>query len=109
MVTWTVAERETSEAPTFSLTGVLICWPDGAPGLVRQTPFRWQNSAWVASVEVSRANGVAHFVYGTIRLEPSVAASWRRRRVNPRREAATQLKSAMSLSARDLGVIVFKS
>jgi hypothetical protein len=111
MVIWTAAERETSEAPTFSLTGVLVSWPDGAPALVKQTPFTWQRDAWQACVEVSRPTPESRFAYGTIRLEPAVAATWRRRRVNPRREAATQLRSALQVTTRatDLGVVTFSA
>ena len=109
MVIWTAPQRETSEAPTFSLTGVLVAWPNGAPAIVKQTPFRWQNDAWHAVVEVSRPIGEPGCAYGTIRLEPAVAATWRRCRVNPRREAATQLRSAMHSDRRqnDLGVVTF--
>ena len=111
MVTWTAPQRETTEAPTFSLTGVLVAWPDGAPALVTQTPFAWQDDAWYAAVEVSRSIGDSRCAYGTIRLEPSVAAVWRRRRVNPRREAATQLRSVMQIESRqtNLGVVTFKA
>jgi hypothetical protein len=111
MVIWTAPQRETSEAPTFSLTGVLVSWPDGAPALVKQTPFAWHRDAWQACVEVSRATGDTRYAYGTIRLEPIVAATWRRRRVNPRREAATQLRNALQGDARrdDLGVVTFSA
>ena len=111
MVTWTAPQRETSDSPTFSLTGVLVCWPDGAPALVKQSPFTWNDDAWLASVEVSRSAGDVRCAYGMIRLEPAVAATWRRRRVNPRREAATQLRSAMHVDQQrsDLGVVTFKA
>jgi hypothetical protein len=110
MVIWTAPQREASEVPTFSLSGVLVSWPDGAPALIRQTPFKWQEDAWQASVEVSRAAGEARYAYGTIRLEPSVADIWRRRRVNPRREAATQLRRALQLDAHNhLGVVTFQA
>lgn len=109
MVTWTAPQRETFEAPTFSLTGVLVCWPDGAPALVKQTPFTWQGNAWQALVEVSRAASDARCVYGMIRLEPAVAETWRRRRVNPRREAATQLTRAMDVRRDDLGIVNFRA
>jgi hypothetical protein len=102
MVIWTVPQRETLESPTFSLTGVLLSWPDGAPALVTQSPFRWQNDAWQAAVEVSRLGG-AERICATIRLVPQVVAAWRRSRLNPRREAATQLRTA--LVGGDVGVL----
>jgi hypothetical protein len=109
MVTWTVPQRETIETPTFSLTGVLVCWPDGAAALVTQTPFRWRDGAWHAGVEVSRAGRDARYAHGTIRLEPSVAAAWHRRHVNPRREAAVQLRNALQCDPHqaDLGLVTF--
>jgi hypothetical protein len=111
MVIWTAAEPDRSEAPTFSLTGMLVAWPDGAPAFVKQTPFTWRRGAWLAAVEVSRPVADAPSVHGTIRLEPAVAATWRRRRLNPRREAATQLCSALQLGERqaDLGVVTFSA
>ena len=111
MVTWTVPQRETTEEPTFSLTGVMVSWPDGAPAVLKQTPFRWIDEAWQACVEVSRPGRDWLYSYGTIRLEATVAAAWRRRRVNPRREAATQLRNIMESdpSRQDLGVITFRA
>lgn len=111
MVIWTASDRETAEEPRFSLTGVLVSWPDGMPALVKQTPFRWDGDAWHAGVEVSRPGGDSRGAFGTIRLEPSVAASWRHRHVNPRREAATQLRSVLQVDARhiDLGVVTLKA
>jgi hypothetical protein len=109
MVIWTAAQRETSELPTFSLTGVLIAWPDGAPAIIRQTPFTWHEDAWQASVEVAATAGESRHAYATIRLEPGVVATWRRRRVNPRREAATQLRGALQQGSDrgDLGIVTF--
>jgi hypothetical protein len=111
MVIWTVGQSETSEEPTFSLTGVMVSWADGAPAVLKQTPFRWHDEAWQACVEVSRPGRDTFYSYGTIRLEAAVAAAWRHRRVNPRREAATQLRSAMNTdpSRTDLGVVTFRA
>jgi hypothetical protein len=110
MVIWTVPQRDTTEAPTFSLTGALVCWPDGAAALVKQTPFQWQDGAWHAAVEVERAGCDARYAFGTIRLEPAVAAAWQRRRVNPRREATEQLRSALQVNSSkepNLGLVTF--
>lgn len=111
MVIWTVPQHETSDAPAFELSGVLLSWPDGAPAVLKQTAFRWLDDAWQASVEVSSLGGNPRFAYGTIRLKPAVAAAWQRGRVNPRREAAEQLRRVMRSEPRtsDLGVVTFRA
>jgi hypothetical protein len=111
MVTWTVPQHETSDVPTFSLSGVFVRWPDGAPALITQTNFAWNGEAWLAGIEVSSQGGRRRFAYATLRLEPSVAASWQRRRVNPRREAAAQIVNVLSRNPRvgHLGTVTLQS
>lgn len=110
MVIWTVPQRDTVQAPTFSLSGVFVSWPDGAPALLKQTAFKWQDDAWQAAVEVSSAGDDPRYAYGTIRLKPAVAAAWERRRINPRREAAAQVRSVMPQDPqhRHLGIVNFR-
>ena len=111
MVIWTVCQRDTIVAPTFSLSGVFLAWPDGAPAVLRQTAFTWQDDAWQACVEVSSPAGESRVAYGIIRLKPSVVAAWETRRLNPRREAAAQL-GRMLLTERDtvdLGTLTLQS
>ena len=111
MVIWTVPQREALDAPTFSLSGVCVSWPDGAPAVLKQTAFTWQDDAWQAAVEVSSAGGDPRYAYGTIRLKPAVAAAWERRRINPRREAAAQVRRVMPQNPqlRHLGVVNFQA
>jgi hypothetical protein len=109
MLTWTGPQRDTIESPTFSLSGVVLSWPDGAPALLNQTAFIWQGDAWQACVELSSAGREPRKAYGVIRLEPAVVAAWETRRLNPRREAANQLRSIIPDRAdqRDLGTVTF--
>ena len=95
----------------FSINGVLVSWPDGQPAILKQTPFKWDGDAWQAVVEVSTAGCEPRFAYGTIRLKPAVVAAWEVRRVNPRRQAADQLRSIMPESPErtNLGTIVLKA
>ena len=94
MVTWSVTEAQVSEAPTFSLTGTVVAWADGTPGLVRQTAFLWFQDAWCASFVVTRIGGSAP-LYGVIRIPQPVSELWRRRQLNPLREAEAQLRAAL--------------
>ena len=111
MLTWTGPQRDTIESPSFSLSGVVLSWPDGAPALLKQTAFTWQGDAWQACVEVSSAGREPRLAYGIIRLKPAVAAAWETRRLNPRREAANQLRSIIPVSAdrSNLGTVTFKA
>jgi hypothetical protein len=111
MVIWTVPQQEISDTPAFELSGVFVSWPDGAPAILKQTAFRWQDDAWQASVEVSSLGENPRYAYGTIRLKPAVAAAWQRGRVNPRREAAEQLRRVMRCGphSSDLGIVTFRS
>ena len=87
-----------------------MCWSDGSPGHVTQTPFKWRNESWEASVVVSRAADTPTYVTGTVRLAPEVLATWQQQFLNPRREAAMQLRQVMHARGwgRDLGVVVFR-
>jgi hypothetical protein len=111
MVIWTVPQRDTITAPTFSLSGVFLSWPDGAPAVLRQTAFTWQDDAWQACVEVSSPAGESRVAYGIIRLKPSVVAAWEIKRVNPRREAASQLGQILRIdrTMADLGTVTLRS
>lgn len=106
MFVWTGAQSDIHEPPSFSLTGVLLFWSDGATGIVKQTPFKWQDGAWHAIVEVHQPSRSGRYTYATIRLYPAVAEVWRRRHVNPRNEAAAQLRHAMCSEWRSSAVRV---
>jgi hypothetical protein len=109
MLTWTVPQRETAETPIFSIAGVFVSWPDGKPAVLKQTPFKWDGDAWQAAVEVSSAGSEPRFAYGTIRLRPAVISAWELRRLNPRRQAADQLRSIMPAHPErsNLGTVTF--
>lgn len=106
-VIWGFADELTQESPTFSVTGVMLqC--DRAPAHVNQSRFRWSDQAWEADVEVSRIGSASPPVSGVIRLSPAVWASWLKKSLNPRSEAARQIRDAMQSRAWaiDFGVVV---
>ena len=106
-VIWGFVDELAQECPTFSVTGVMIqC--DRVPAHVKQSRFRWAKDAWEADVEVSRVGAApCSLVTGVIRLSPSVWASWTQKSLNPRSEAARQLRDIMQSRpwATDLGVV----
>lgn len=107
-VIWTLLHDETVNSPTFSITGVTLCWGDRSPAHVAQkTPFRWHHDAWEARVHVSRAGTTSHYVPAVLRLDPGVWQQWTARAINPRREAARQLADAMHSRGwrEELGVV----
>ena len=111
MVIWATATSETSAPPKPWLTGLLICWSDGSPGHVTQTPFKWRDELWEASVVVSRAAETPNYVTGTVRVAPEVLSAWQQNHLNARREAAAQIREIMHARGwhRDLGVVVLRS
>lgn len=110
MVIWATAPTDVTAPPKTWLTGLLVCWLDGSPGHVTQTPFKWRNESWEASVVVSRAAETPTYVTGTVRLAPEVLATWQQQLLNPRREAAMQLREVMHSRGwhRDLGIVTFR-
>ncbi len=111
MVIWTVPQPEVLDTPAFVLNGVFVSLPDGALAVLSQTAFTWQNGAWEAAVEVSSLGGHRQYASGIIRLKPAVAAAWQRGRINPRREAAVQLRSALrwERNERHFGVVTLRA
>jgi hypothetical protein len=111
MVIWTAPQPGISDTPAFMLSGVFVSLADGLPAVLSQTAFEWQGDAWEAAVEVSSLGGQRQYAYGTIRLKPAVAAAWQRGRINPRREAVDQLRSALSWDSnqRHFGVLTFRA
>jgi hypothetical protein len=109
-VIWGFGEDTIHDCPTFSVTGVMLQWSDGSPAHVRQGRFRWQDDAWQATVEVTRAGSSSTNVTGMLRLRPEVSETWTRSAVNPRIEAARQLRDVMHARGwrGDLGVITLK-
>ena len=94
-VIWGFVEERPAECPTFSVTGVMLQWGDHAPALVRQGRFFWNDDAWQAEVEVSRGMHPGVTINGQLRLTPDVLQTWTRKSLNPRSEAARQLRQAM--------------
>jgi hypothetical protein len=109
-VIWGFVDELAQECPTFSVTGVMLqC--DRVPAHVKQGRFRWAEDAWEAEIEVSRVGAALPLVSGIIRLSPSVWTSWTHKSLNPRSEAARQLRDVVQSRgwATDLGVITFNS
>lgn len=94
-VIWGFVEERPAECPTFSVSGVMLQWADHAPAMVRQGRFLWRDAAWEADIEVSRGVNPGPAIAGQLRLPPDVLKTWTRKSLNPRSEAARQLREAM--------------
>lgn len=94
-VIWAFVEEIARDCPTFSVNGVVLQWGDRSPAYLRQGEFRWNDDAWEADVEVAIAAPSRPRWQGVLRLEPDVLAAWTRKSVNPRSEAARQLRQVI--------------
>jgi hypothetical protein len=94
-VIWGFVDERPAECPTFSVTGVMLQWADQAPALVRQGRFLWRHDAWEADIELSRGVNPGPAIVGQLRLRPEVLQVWTRKSLNPRSEAARQLRQAI--------------
>lgn len=92
--------------PMWSLTGMLLRWPDTNAATIVQTPFHWVESAWEARLYVTRAAVRPRTL--VIRLAPQIRQQWREHRLDSAREAARQLQQYIDVadwSEADLGTL----
>ena len=110
-VIWGFADEAVQECPTFSVTGVMLQCSDRSAAHVRQGRFRWRDEAWEAEVEITGSGATRIQVPGVLRLRPEVFNSWNSRALNPRTEAARQLREAMQHRgwSGHLGVVTLTS
>ena len=94
-VIWGFVEETAQECPTFSVSGVMLQWADRTPAHVRQNRFEWRDEAWEATIEVSGTGSSPRHAHGALRLHPEVMQSWTSRALNPRSEAARQLREVI--------------
>jgi hypothetical protein len=92
--------------PMWSLTGMLLRWPDRIVATVVQAPFRWADSAWEARVYVTRTALRPRTLI--IRFAPETRDRWRQRTIDSTSEAARQLQDYIELTGwaeADLGIL----
>lgn len=106
-VIWGFVDEIAHECPTFSVSGVMLQWADQSPALVKQGRFEWRHDAWEAKVQVTASGAARQEVPGVMRVHPEVLESWTTRSLNPRSEAARQLREAVRRrgSSGHLGVV----
>jgi hypothetical protein len=81
---------EQPRPPLWSLTGMLLRWPDRNTATIVQAPFRWADSAWEARVYVTRSAVRPRTL--VLRLAPDTHSRWRDLTLNSTNEAARQLQ-----------------
>ena len=109
-VIWGFVEQATRECPTFSVTGVLLPFGDRSSAHVRQGRFHWRDDAWEAELEISSSGVSRAQIRGILRLHPEVLETWLARSLNPRREAARQLREALERQGLNgnLGILTLR-
>ena len=102
-------DGSSDRAPNFLVTGVRLFWNDGSPAYLRQSSFRWVDSAWEASLEILHApsDGAIAPASAILRLSPAVVEAWRERSCEPIFETCRQVQDAIRAhaNASPLGVI----
>lgn len=97
---------EQPRPPMWSLTGMLLRWPDSHAATVVQAPFRWADSAWEARVYVTRSALRPRTLL--LRFAPHTRDRWRVHTVDSAREAARQLQEYIEVAGwhePDLGTL----
>lgn len=92
--------------PMWSLTGMLLRWPDSHTATIVQAPFRWSESAWEARVYVTRSALRPRTL--VIRFAPQTRDRWRAQTLDPTHEATRQLQEYIEVTGwtePDLGTL----